>query len=194
MPRPASRLAEGWWDYTTLDADILNDAARLSACDLEQLTRPGFRVRIYDTPQEFYAAQALEYIDAWRQSSPDNPAGICGPIGPTEQLPIVAQMVNSLGLDLKNCEAHFWGMDEWMENDQPVSPFHPLSFARCDDQLCFDRIYPDLAMAPILTSIFLRAILPPIVRSSTPFVASSCKAVRVKSNIGRLTIRCLAAC
>ena len=105
MPRPISKLAEGWWDYTTLDPEILQDAAKLTPKDLVQLSRPGFEVRIYETVQEFYAAQALEYIDAWQQSTPDRPAGICGPIGPTEQLPIVAQMVNALGLDLKKREA-----------------------------------------------------------------------------------------
>ncbi len=146
MPRPISKLAEGWWDYTTLDSEILNDAARLTAEDLKQLSRPGFSVKFYDTPQEFYAAQALEYIDAWQQSTPDNPAGICGPIGPTEQLPIVALMVNAMGLDLGKRDAHFWGMDEWLENGQPVGVEHPLSFAKCDNEMCFDRIAPDLAM------------------------------------------------
>ena len=55
------------------------------------LARPGFRVVMYDTIEEFYLAEALEYIEAWKQSTPDNPAGICGPIGPTEQLPLVAR-------------------------------------------------------------------------------------------------------
>ncbi len=147
MPRPISKLAEGWWDYTTLDLEILQDAAKLTPDDLVQFSRPGFQVKIYETVQEFYAAQALEYIDAWKQSTPDRPAGICGPIGPTEQLPIVAQMVNALDLDLKKCEAHFWGMDEWVENGVPVTPAHPLSFARCDNELCFDRIRPELALS-----------------------------------------------
>ena len=39
---------------------------------------------MYDTLKDFYLAEALEYIGAWRQSTADNPAGICGPIGPTE--------------------------------------------------------------------------------------------------------------
>ena len=146
MSRPLSKFAEAWWDYTTLAPDLIRDAARLTATDLEQLSRPGFRVRIYDTPQEFYSAQALEYIEAWLQSTPDNPAGICGPIGPTEQLPIVAMMVNSLGLNLGKLDAHFWGMDEWVENGVPVNVSHPLSFARCDEELCFRRIRPDLAL------------------------------------------------
>ena len=146
MPRPISKLAPTWWDYTTLEKEILEDAAKLTAKDLVQLSRPGFEVRIFENVQEFYAAQALEYLEAWRQSTPDNPVGICGPVGPTEQLPIVSQMVNALGLDLGKLDAHFWGMDEWLEEGKPVSSDHPLSFAKCDNELCFDRIATELAL------------------------------------------------
>jgi len=144
MSRPISKVAPGWWDYTTLDESILEDAAKLSADDLVQLSRDGFKVKIYDTLEEFFLAEALEYIEAWKQATPDNPAGICGPIGPTEQLPLVARIVNSMGLKLN--DAHFWGMDEWIENEQPVPTTHPLSFAKADMDLCFDRIDKDLAM------------------------------------------------
>jgi glucosamine-6-phosphate deaminase len=144
MSRPISKVAPEWWDYTTLEPDLVEQAARLTAEDMLALSRDGFRVVFYDTLEEFYAAEALEYIEAWRQSTPDNPAGICGPIGPTEQLPIVARMVNALNLNL--AEAHFWGMDEWVEDGKPVLPDHPLSFAKADREMCFDRIRPDLAM------------------------------------------------
>lgn len=145
MPRPLSRVAPKWWDYTTLDPAMLRDAAKLSVRDMEKMSRPGFRVTMYDTIEEFYLAEALEYIDAWRQSTPDSPAGICGPIGPTEQLPLVARLVNELDLDIRN--AHFWGMDEWVdEAGVPVPPTHPLSFARADREMCFDRIKPKLRM------------------------------------------------
>ena len=77
---------------------------------------------MYDTLEEFYLAEALEYIDAWRQSTADNPAGICGPIGPTEQLPLVARLVNDLDLDVRS--AHFWGMDEWVDDDGPAGADH----------------------------------------------------------------------
>ena len=49
MGRKTSILAPEWWDYTTLDREILNDASRLSADDLLQLSRPGFAVMFYDT-------------------------------------------------------------------------------------------------------------------------------------------------
>tara|TARA_B110000914_G_C15510788_1_gene470700 strand:- start:254 stop:1186 length:933 start_codon:yes stop_codon:yes gene_type:complete len=139
MPRKLSTIAPDWWDYTTLDDEIIRDAAALSESDLEQLARPGFDVRMYDTLEDFYLAEALEYIDAWKRSTPDNPIGICGPIGPTEQLPLVARLVNELELDLSN--AHFWGMDEWLGDDGKAVPVtHPLSFERADRELLFDRI------------------------------------------------------
>jgi glucosamine-6-phosphate deaminase len=142
--RPLSKVAPDWWDYTTLDREILDDAARLTADDMAGLSRPGFTVTFHDTLEDFYLAEALEYVASWREATADNPAGICGPIGPTEQLPLVARLVNELDLDLAN--AHFWGMDEWVIDGAEVRQDHPLSFARADRDLCFNRIRPELAM------------------------------------------------
>lgn len=144
MGRKVSMLAPDWWDYTTVDDQILNDAAKLTADDMLGLSREGFGVTFYDTLEEFYLAEALEYIAAWRQATADNPVGVCGPIGPTEQLPLVAMLVNEMGLNLK--DAHFWGMDEWYMDGKEVGPTHPLSFAKADMELCFDRIDEKLKM------------------------------------------------
>ncbi len=145
MARKLSTIAPEWWDYTTLDNDLIRDAASLSMEDLEQLSRPGFKVVMYDTLEDFYLAEALEYIASWQSATPDNPVGICGPIGPTEQLPLVARLVNELRVDLS--AAHFWGMDEWLGEDGKEVPIsHPLSFERADRELCFDRISEDLQM------------------------------------------------
>lgn len=144
MARRESLVAPGWWDYTTLDERILADAAALTPQKLFGLSRPGFRIVVYETLEEFYLAEALEYIHSWKQSTDDNPVGICGPIGPTEQLPLVARLVNELELSIRS--AHFWGMDEWFLDGREVSTSHPLSFERADRELCFDRIHPALRM------------------------------------------------
>lgn len=144
MPRKLSTIAPDWWDYTTLDDALIAEAARLTPQDMAGLSRPGFNVVFYDTLEDFYLAEALEYITAWRQSTADNPVGLCGPIGPTEQLPLVARIVNELGLSLKS--AHFWGMDEWFIDGKEAPITHPLSFERADRELCFNRIRPELAM------------------------------------------------
>ena len=146
MPRKLSHIAPDWWDYTTLDDSLIQEAARLTPKDLFKLSRPGFKVVFYDTLEDFYLAEALEYIHAWKQSTGDNPVGICGPIGPTEQLPLVARLVNELGLNLKT--AHFWGMDEWYDDQtkREVPVTHPLSFEKADRELCFNRINKKLVM------------------------------------------------
>ena len=144
MPRPHSAVAPGWWDYTTLDPDLIAEAARLTPDDLLRLSRPGFRVVFYDTLEDFYLAEALEYVQAWRQATPEAPVGVCGPIGPTEQLPLVARLVNALDMPLAH--AHFWAMDEWVVGAAEVGTDHPLSFERADRELCFDRIRPELRM------------------------------------------------
>ena len=144
MARKISSIAPGWWDYTTLDAEIIRDAAALTPKKMEGLSRPGFKVVMYDSLEDFYLAEALEYITAWRQSTPDNPVGICGPIGPTEQLPLVARVVNDLGLNIKS--AHFWGMDEWFLDGRETPVTHPLSFEKADREMCFGRIRKDLVM------------------------------------------------
>lgn len=141
-----SSISPDWWDYTCLPLDIVDEVARLTPRDLEQLSRPGFRVVFYDTLEDFYLAEALEYITAWKQSTDDNPVGICGPIGPTEQLPLVARLVTELELDIRS--GHFWGMDEWFDpetgKETPVS--HPLSFEKADREMCFNKIPEKLRM------------------------------------------------
>ena len=144
MARKLSMIAPDWWDYTTLDDEIIRAAAGLSADDMLQLSRPGFKVVFYDTLEDFYLAEALEYITAWSQSTADNPVGICGPIGPTEQLPLVARLVNDLNLNVNS--GHFWGMDEWYDGEKEVSTDHPLSFERADREMCFNKIRPELVM------------------------------------------------
>ena len=142
--RPISMVAPEWWDYTTLEEQILNDAARLTLDDFPGLSRDGFRVVLYDTVEDFYLAEALEYITTWQQATEEQPTGICGPIGPTEQLPLVARLVNEFNVDLRH--AHFWGMDEWVVDGQEVPEDFPLSFARTDRELLFNRIRPELRM------------------------------------------------
>ncbi len=152
--RNISKVAAGWWDYTTLDEEILQDAARLKAEDLLQLSRPGFTVKFYDTLESFFGAEALEYVHVWQQATESEPTGICGPIGPTEQLPLVAQIVNDLEIDVRN--GHFWGMDEWYMDGKEVPVTHSLSFARADLDMCFDRMDKRLRM-PDANLHFLRA-------------------------------------
>src|SRR2546427_12764170 len=95
--RKLSSIAPDWWDYTTLDEEIIQAAAGLTPEKMLKLSRPGFKILFYDSLEEFYLAEALEYINAWKQSTQDNPAGICGPIGPTERLTLIPRFVKTVG-------------------------------------------------------------------------------------------------
>ena len=142
--RAQSKIAPMWWDYTTLDREILEDAAKLTAEDIKELERPGFKVTFHDTLESFFLAEALEYVHTWMQATDSEPVGICGPIGPTEQLPLVAQIVNDLEINIR--AGHFWGMDEWIIDGKAARIDHPLSFAKADMDLCFSRIKKELRM------------------------------------------------
>jgi len=144
--RNVSRISPDWWDYTTLPKGLLDEARCIEKRNIQKLKREGFDIVLYETLEEFYLAEALEYVEAWEKATPDNPAGICGPIGPIEQLPLVARIINELGLKLSN--AHFWGMDEWYEDGKPVDQGHPLSFVRTNMELWYERIRPELRMPP----------------------------------------------
>ena len=76
MPRKLSSISPDWWDYTTLDpGPHRSRRPRSRRAIVRTLSRPGFKVVMYDTLEDFYLAEALEYIDAWRQSTADNPVG-----------------------------------------------------------------------------------------------------------------------
>lgn len=140
--RAISKVAPEWWDYTTLDRGILDDVEKLKPKDIQELSREGFIVKFYDTVEEFYLAEALEYVSAWQEATENEPVGICGPVGPTEQLPLVARIVNELNINLRHC--HFWGMDEWVVNGKEVGLNFPLGFAKTNMALCFNRIKKEL--------------------------------------------------
>jgi len=140
--RAISKVAPEWWDYTTLDRGILDDVERLKPKDIQELSREGFIVKFYDTVEEFYLAEALEYVSVWQEATENEPVGICGPVGPTEQLPLVARIVNELNINLRHC--HFWGMDEWVVNGKEVGLNFPLGFAKTNMDLCFNRIKKEL--------------------------------------------------
>jgi len=141
---------KGWHDWTGYLAEQGEELAaqvrRLTLKDMVALSRPGFQVTVYPNPQEFFNAEALEYVRAWQRATADNPVGVCGPIGPIEQLKLVAAMINDLGIDVRN--GHFAGMDEFfdVETGRAIGLNHPLSFAAADLGLCFNRLKSELRM------------------------------------------------
>lgn len=67
------------------------------------------------------------------------------PVGPTNQYPMLADMVNRLNVSLKN--VHFFNMDEYMTSPtETVSHEDPLSFWGRMKREFYDRVRPDLVM------------------------------------------------
>ena len=67
------------------------------------------------------------------------------PVGPTNQYPMLADMVNRLNVSLKN--VHFFNMDEYMTSPtETVTHDDPLSFWGRMKREFYDRVRPDLVM------------------------------------------------
>lgn len=67
------------------------------------------------------------------------------PVGPTQHYPILAEMVNRLGVSLKN--VHFFNMDEYMTTPTDVlSEQDPMSFHLRMKTEFYDRVNPELVM------------------------------------------------
>lgn len=67
------------------------------------------------------------------------------PVGPTDQYPILADMVNRLNVSLKN--VHFFNMDEYMLSPtETVGKNDPLSFYGRMKREFYDRVKPELVM------------------------------------------------
>lgn len=67
------------------------------------------------------------------------------PVGPTDQYPILADMVNRLNISLKN--VHFFNMDEYMGSPtETVEKDDPLSFYGRMKREFYDRVRPELVM------------------------------------------------
>jgi len=65
------------------------------------------------------------------------------PVGPVDQFPLLAQMVNQARLDCR--EIAIINMDEYLGGDEWVSIDHPLSFRGYMNRKFYDLLDPDLA-------------------------------------------------
>ncbi len=67
------------------------------------------------------------------------------PVGPTAQYPILAEMVNRLGVSLK--KVHFFNMDEYLVSpDKAIEPTDPMSFKYRMNKEFYERVRPELVM------------------------------------------------
>jgi len=108
----------------------------------------GTHVKVYpfdDNSQRMFA-YAMEMIKVIidKNSRNENSAFIV-PVGPTEQYPYIADVVNANNISLKN--TYFFNMDEYTLADGTFIPKDdPLSFRAEMDLTFYSRVRPDLVM------------------------------------------------
>ena len=95
---------------------------------------------------DVYFDMALVMLDEIMQN---NAAGkntvMIVPVGPTQQYPILARLVNQLGVTLKN--VYFFNMDEYLVTpDTPVSYDNPISFHYRMEKEFYELVKPELSV------------------------------------------------
>ena len=144
MGRKTSILAPQWWDYTTLDDEILNDAARLTADDMAAMGREGSgsssttRWRISTSPRRWSTSRR-----GGRRRRTTPPASAAPSVRRSSSPSSRGSSTSSRSI----CATRTSGA--WTSgicDGREVPQTHPLSFARADRELCFDRIRTDLKM------------------------------------------------
>jgi len=97
-------------------------------------------IRVVETEKDIYLDMAtvmLEEIEA-NNACKKNTVFIV-PVGPVGQYRVLAERVNARKIDLSR--VYFINMDEYLDdNDQPVPPEHPLSFAAFMDREWYARV------------------------------------------------------
>lgn len=104
------------------------------------------RCKSVATEYDVYFDMAMAMLDTIIEN---NKAGkhtvMIVPVGPTQQYPMLADMVNRLRVSLKN--THFFNMDEYMVNQaETVGHEDPLSFWGRMKREFYDRVDPELVM------------------------------------------------
>jgi glucosamine-6-phosphate deaminase len=103
------------------------------------------RVRVVADPAELARAMARDMAAVIRQAAlAGKPATLIVPVGPVDQFPVLARLVNSERLSL--ADVMFINMDEYLDDSsQWVDADHPLSFRGYMQRAFYDLIEPELA-------------------------------------------------
>lgn len=80
-----------------------------------------------------------------KNNTAGKPTVMIVPVGPTQQYPILADLVNRLNVSLKN--VHFFNMDEYMVSKEAcIAKENPMSFCGRMNKEFYSRIKPELVM------------------------------------------------
>ena len=106
----------------------------------------GIELKLVDKESDLFLDMALSILDVITRCGRENrECGIIVPVGPTDQYPVLAEVINHLDISLKH--VHFFNMDEYLITPtQPIAPDHFMSFhARMNSEF-YSRVRPDLVM------------------------------------------------
>ena len=106
----------------------------------------GISCRVVENEWDVYFDMALTmFEEIVSNNRAGKPTVFIVPVGPTEQYPILAKLVNSQRVSLKN--VHFFNMDEYLITPaQRISDDDPMSFHGRMKREFYDRVDKDLVM------------------------------------------------
>lgn len=106
----------------------------------------GTKCKVVATEYDVYFDMALSMLEEIIYHNERNEKTVMiVPVGPTQQYPILAEMVNRLKISLKN--VHFFNMDEYMLDENTVIDRNdPMSFYYRMKHEFYDLVDPELVM------------------------------------------------
>ncbi len=106
----------------------------------------GVSCKVVDTEWDVYFDMALTILEEIIENNKKGKSTvIIVPVGPTQHYPILAEMVNRLGVSLK--DVHFFNMDEYMVSPtEVIEETHPMSFKQRMNTEFYNRVNPELVM------------------------------------------------
>ena len=106
----------------------------------------GIKFRTVNKEWDVYFDMAMVMLDEiMRNNAQGKKTILIVPVGPTDQYPILAKLVNQLGVSLKN--VWFFNMDEYMISPtQMIDADHSMSFKKRMNTEFYSRVRADLVM------------------------------------------------
>ncbi len=113
----------------------------------------GIKLKTVDTEWDVYFDMAMNMLDVIMQNNAKNKRTVMiVPVGPTQQYPILARMINQLKVPLKN--VWFFNMDEYLVSTTEVLNFEDkMSFHKRMNDEFYSRVDEQLIM-PISQRLF----------------------------------------
>lgn len=106
----------------------------------------GIRLKLVDKESDLYLDMALSMLECVLKCQRENrPCVMIVPVGPTDQYPVLAELVNRLRISLKH--VHFFNMDEYLITpEQAIAEDHFMSFHSRMNSEFYSRVDPELVM------------------------------------------------